>query len=97
MSGEYGAVNPIAPPPPATPKLPKIVYAEGALDTTRMVKRFTDIYNEVIQNLLDTGAQVEVEVVIRANAPHGLEAHEQRAILENGRNLGLRVNLESDT
>ena len=95
-SDEWDKVDPIVLPLPTPHKLPRSVYAEGVLDTARMVKRFTDIYDEVIQNLLDTGAQVEVEVVIRANVPRGLEAHEQRAVLENGRNLGLRVNLESD-
>lgn len=75
--------------------LPRSVYAEGTLDTTRMVRRFNEIYDEVIQYLVDAGASVTVEVIIRARAPQGLESHQQRTVLENGRNLGLNVTLDT--
>ena len=83
----------VAPAPPLLPQL-RSVFIEGPLATDRMVKRFGDIYSEIIQNLLDAQGEVEVELVIRARTPESLSVSQQRTLLENGRSLGLTVKLE---
>ncbi|MBB5233183.1 DUF499 domain-containing protein [Deinococcus budaensis] len=92
-AGHVQGGTPPTPPVPA-PVLPTRAHLEGTLDGTRMVKRFEDIYAEIIQQLIEAGAGVQVEVVIRAQAPHGLATHQQRAVLENARSLGLTAELE---
>lgn len=84
----------ISPAPPAAPRLPTSVHVEGQLDQTRMVKRFGDIYTEVVQQLIDAGGEVTVEVIIRAKVPQGLGSTHQRNVLENAYNLGLSAQLE---
>ena len=59
-----------------------------------MIKRFKDIYAEIIQQLIEAGSDVQVKVVIRAQAPEGLQTHQQRALLENARGVGLKAQLE---
>ena len=84
---------PPPPPPPLLPQ-PRSAFIEGSLATDRMVKRFGEIYSEIIQNLLDAQGDVEVELVIRAQMPESLSDSQQRTLLENGRSLGLKVRLE---
>mgnify|MGYP000657421646 CR=1 FL=1 len=87
----------IKPPPPITPPppiLPKHVFAEGKLDDARMVKKFQTIYEEIIQQIIEAGGEIKVEVVINATVPSGLDTTKQRNLTENARNLGLKLNLD---
>jgi hypothetical protein len=92
--GDLPRVDPRPPVLPPPLKLPTSAFVEGPLASDRMVKRFGEIYSELIQNLLDAQGEVEVELVIRARVPGGLNTSQQRTLLENGRSLGLRVELE---
>lgn len=74
--------------------LPTHVFAEGQLDDLRMVKKFQTIYEEIIQQIIDAGGDVKVEVVIRGEVASGLNASQQRNLTENARSLGLKISLE---
>ncbi|GAA4015670.1 hypothetical protein GCM10022631_29840 [Deinococcus rubellus] len=59
-----------------------------------MVRRFEVIYAEIIQQRIEAGASVQVEVAIRVQALRGLQPHQQRVLLENARSLGLTDELQ---
>ncbi len=59
-----------------------------------MVKRFQDIYDEIVQQIIDAGGTVTVSVVIEGNVEAGLDTTRQRNLSENARNLSLHLNLE---
>ncbi|MDV6373666.1 DUF499 domain-containing protein [Deinococcus arenicola] len=81
--------KPVVPPP-----LPQQVFAEGKLDDARMVRKFQTIYEEIIQQVIDAGGDVSVELVIRGDVRGGLNTTQQRNLSENARNLGLKLQLE---
>lgn len=92
---DMGQSSGTAPLPKAVEKpLPKHVFAEGRLDDARMVKKFQTIYEEIIQQIIDAGGNVSVEVVIKGDVESGLDATKQRNLTENARNLGLKLNLD---
>lgn len=76
------------------PRLPQQVFAEGKLDDARMVRKFQTIYEEIIQQVIDAGGHVSVELVIRGDVQSGLNTTQQRNLSENARNLGLSLQLE---
>ena len=89
-----GVIQPDVRPAPPKLTLPTHVFADGQLDPARMVKRFQDIYDEVIQQLIDAGGQVTVELVIRGQVSEGLDITRQRNLTENAAHLGLKLQLE---
>lgn len=84
-NGEQRAGKTTVTPPP----LPTHAFVQGELDRTRMVKRFEDIYNEIVQQLIDAGGNVKVEITVRADVPGGIPIHLQRAVTVNASSLGL--------
>ena len=80
--------------PPQPAALPKHVFAEGKLEPGRMVKRFEDIYNEIIQQVIEAGGDISVELVIRGQVPAGLDTTRQRNLSENARTLSLKLHLD---
>lgn len=93
--GKKPPIDPIPPLlPPVPPALPRHVFVEGKLDQSRMVKRFQDIYDEIIQQVIEAGGNVTVEVVIRGEVAAGIETPLQRNLSENARNLGLKAQLD---
>ncbi|GBF07240.1 hypothetical protein DAERI_130070 [Deinococcus aerius] len=94
FGGDDDVKDPPPPPPPPPVRLPKQVFAEGKLDQARMVRRFQDIYEEIIQQIIDAGGDVTVEVVVSGKVASGLDTTQQRNLSENARNLGLKIQLE---
>lgn len=79
---------------PIPPKLPEHVFAEGRLDDARMIRKFQTIYEEIVQQIIDAGGSISVELVIRGEVQGGLDASQQRNLSENARNLGLKLTLD---
>ena len=81
-----------APAPPAdAPPVTRRFHGSVTLDPDRLIRRFGDVAQEVIQHLSTTpGAKVSVTVEVQAELPEGAPDHVVRTVNENCRDPEVR-------
>lgn len=90
--GYAGETRTIAEPPPriAARRISVRKILTGSISTDD----FADIRAEIVHNLTAEGAEVEVEIIVRATKPDGFSENALRAARDNSVQLGLDIQTE---
>ena len=88
--GGYPATTLIDDAPPQRPVMRRI-RASKTLTGSISTDDFADIRAEIVHNLNADGAEVEVEIIVRASKPDGFSENALRAARDNSAQLGLDI------
>lgn len=91
--GGYPATTLIDDAPPQRPVMRRL-RASKTLTGSISTDDFADIRAEIVHNLNADGAEVEVEIIVRASKPDGFSENALRAARDNSKQLGLDIQTE---